>query len=120
MTTRPEELFTPAERAAAEALIFQRLQQLGAPADVIQATRAHMTFLEVGESAHKRLREAAPDLYRAWDDLSLLDPGTTRSEIDAWIAAAQHEPAAAYHLGFAQAVVMLRIQLASMTGRHFD
>lgn len=119
MTTRPQELFTPAERAAAERVIFQRLAQLGAPADVIQATRAHMTFLEVGETAHKRLREAAPALYEAWDDLSLLDPLTSRAEIDAWIAAAQHEPAAAYHLGFAQAVVMLRIQMVAITGRDF-
>lgn len=117
MDTRPADLFTPAEREAAEAFIFQRLAQLGAPADVVQATRSHLNFLEVAEAAHERLRQAEPRLFEAWDDLALMDPGTPREAIEAWIAAAYREPAAAYHLGFAQAVILQRIELQAVTGR---
>lgn len=117
MNTQPAELFTPEQRLAAEAFIFERLAELGAPAEVVRATRAHMNFLEVSDAAHRRLREAAPELFQAWDDLSLMDPLTTREDIDAWIASAMHEPAAAYHLGFAQAVILQRIELQVITGR---
>lgn len=120
MNTQPGELFTPEERIAAERLIFARLGQLGAPQEVITATQAHLTNLEVADAAHRRLRQASPGLLEAWDDLSLLDPLTRRAAIEAWIAAAKDEPAAGYHLGFAQAVLLLRIQLGEITGRDLD
>lgn len=105
---------------ACEALLHASQAAWSSP-DTDKATRSHLNLIEVAievaEAAHERLREAAPALYDAWDDLALLDPGTPREEIDAWIAAAMHEPAAAYHLGFAQAVILQRIELQAVTGR---
>lgn len=115
--TGPGELLTPAEREAAEAFIFQRLAQIGAPAEVIASTRAHLDFLEVAEAAHRRLRLADAGLFEAWDDLNPLDPLTPRAAIESWISAAKDQPAAAYHLGFVQAVILLHIELQTITGR---
>lgn len=120
MNTQPAELFTPAEREAAEAFIFSRLAQLGAPADVIAATQAHLNNMEVAEAANARLKSAAPRLYEAWDDLHPLDLQTTpRADLDAFIALAKDEPAAAYQIGFVQALMLVRIDLQAVTGRDF-
>lgn len=74
--------------------------------------------LDLIASADATLLSLDPSAHEALDRIDPFDPTVSRQELEAGLAQAL-AAGAEYHVGFLQACILFRIQLAAVTGRNF-
>lgn len=91
-----------------------------APLDALPMPAAAVDHMTIAAAAAQRLRAANEGLFNEWEDLHPLDLLiSSRGELEAFMKKAQSTAEADYMAGFCHAVLLLRAQLAAVTGRPF-